>query len=80
MQEDKKEIKNGFPKVIVRHIGFGDSSINLRAYVWTDDPLEAIQMQSDINRAIKKRFDAEGIEIPFPHRTIVYKSDLPPNA
>jgi len=77
---EKKEIKNGLPKVIVRHIGFGDSSINLRAYVWTDDPLEAVQMQSDINRSIKKRFDAEGIEIPFPHRTIVYKSDLPPNA
>lgn len=69
----------GVPKVVVRHIGFGDSSINLRAYVWINDPLKAIQTQSDLNIAIKKRFDEEGVEIPFPYRTIVYKKDLPPN-
>jgi small-conductance mechanosensitive channel len=26
---------------------------------------------------IKKRFDEEGVEIPFPYRTSVYKKDLP---
>lgn len=67
------------PQVRVRMIGFGDSSLDLRAYVWTDDPYTAIQMHSDINIAIKKRFDAEGIEIPFPYRTIVYKNDRPSN-
>lgn len=67
-------------KVIVRLISFGDFSVNLRAYVWTEEPLRAMQMHSDINKAVKKRFDAEGIEIPFPYRTVVYKNDLPPNA
>ena len=77
---EKHHIGNAGNKVNVRHMGFGDFSINLRAYVWTDKPLEAVQMHSDINMAIKKRFDAEGIEIPFPYRTLVYKKDLPPNA
>jgi len=27
---------------------------------------------------IKKRFDKEGVEIPFPYRTVVFKKDLPP--
>ncbi|MFC2163173.1 mechanosensitive ion channel family protein, partial [Candidatus Altiarchaeota archaeon] len=27
----------------------------------------------DLNKSIKERFDREGIEIPFPYRTVVYK-------
>jgi small-conductance mechanosensitive channel len=77
---NKKQKTSGVPKVNVRLMSFGDHSVNLRAYVWTNDPLNAVQMHSDINKAIKKRFDSEGVEIPFPYRTIVYKNDLPPNA
>jgi small conductance mechanosensitive channel len=76
----KKEKKEGLPQVMVRLISFGDSSVNLRAYVWTSDPLNVFQLHGDINKAVKKRFDAEGIEIPFPYRTLVYKNDLPKNA
>jgi small-conductance mechanosensitive channel len=75
----KKEKKENKPQVPVRLVSFGDHSINLRAYVWTKDPLSVYEMHSDINKAIKRRFDAEGIEIPFPYRTIVYKNDLPKN-
>ncbi len=74
-----RDKKNNVPQVVVRAMSFGDSSINLRAYVWTRDPLQAVQMHSDLNIAIKKRFDAEGIEIPYPYRTLVYKKDLPTN-
>ncbi len=72
--EEQKE--EGMPLVKVRLISFGESSVNLRAYIWTNDPEIGFQMHSDINMAVKKRFDKEGIEIPFPHRTIVYKNDL----
>lgn len=75
-----EEKASGMDIVNVRVIGFGDSSINLRAYVWTADPLTAMQMHSDINRGIKEQFDLRGVEIPFPYRTLVYKSDLEPNA
>lgn len=74
-----KEIENNEPVVVVRLMSFGDSSVNLRASVWTNDPLKAIPLHSDINKAVKERFDKEGIEIPFPYRTVVYKNDLPKN-
>lgn len=68
-----QEINEGIPKVKVQVIGFGDSSVNLRANVWSDDLVNARMMHFDLNKSIKERFDLEGIEIPFPYRTIVYK-------
>lgn len=72
--DDEKAV--GDPIVWVRVMGFGDSSINLRASVWSVDPITGFMMKTDLNKSVKNRFDKEGIEIPFPYRTIVYKSDL----
>jgi len=69
-EEEKKE---NAPSIVTRLIGFGDSSVNLRAYIWAEDPIEGFVMRTDLFKTIKKRFDDEGIEIPFPYRTIVYK-------
>lgn len=63
------------PVVAVKLIGFGDSSVNLRAYVWAEEPMKAVQMHFDLNKSIKSRFDKEGIEIPFPHRTVYLRQD-----
>lgn len=76
----KKEKRDKLPVINVRVINFGDSSVNLRAYVWTNDPMTSYQMHSDINKTVKERFDREGVEMPFPYRTVVYKKDLNPNA
>lgn len=72
--------KAGMPIVKCRVIGFGDSSVNLRADVWSRNPDESWELFCDLNKSVKERFDREGIEIPFPYRTIVYKNDLPKNA
>ncbi len=69
----QEEIDDGVPAVIIRLINFGESSVNLRAQVWSNDPMLGFELKCDINKSIKERFDREGIEIPFPHRTIVYK-------
>ena len=74
-RNDEQKEKNE-PVVAVKLIGFGDSSVNLRAYVWAEDPMLAVQMNFDLNKSIKKRFDQEGIEIPFPHRTLYFKNEL----
>lgn len=69
-----------WPIVKCRVIGFGDSSVNLRADVWSETPELSWELFCDLNKSIKERFDKEGIEIPFPYRTLVYKKDLPANA
>ncbi len=69
-----EEKEAGIPQVKVKVIGYGDSSVNLRAWCWAKNFDDGIELLWDLNEKIKKRFDAEGIEIPFPHRTIVYKN------
>lgn len=71
----EEEIAAGVPLVVVRLIGFGDSSVNLRAYLWAKDFVTAFVMRTDLYKNVKKRFDAENIEIPFPYRTIVFKDE-----
>jgi small conductance mechanosensitive channel len=73
-----KEKKDNDPKVVTRVISFGDFSVNLRAWVWAKNPTDAFRMGCDLNKSIKETFDKEGIEIPFPYRTIVYKKDIKP--
>lgn len=70
------EFNEGESSSFVKLVSFGDSSINLRARVWTKNAATAFRITSDVNLAILKKFEKEGIEIPFPHRTIVYKSDI----
>jgi len=63
---------------LVRVISHGDFSIGLRAYVWAPDMDASWELKWWLMEHVKKRFDAEGVEIPFPYRTLVYKKDLPP--
>ena len=62
----------------IRVISHGDFSIGLRLYVWVKDADESYSAKFWLLEHIKKRFDREGVEIPFPYRTLVYKKDLPP--
>lgn len=61
----------------VRVIAYGDSSIVFRVYVWVPDSDTLWKTRFWLFENIKKRLDREGIEIPFPYRTLVYKKDLP---
>ena len=71
------DLENGLPKVSVRLVKIADHSLILRAYVWAMDPVQARVMHFELNRAIKLRFDREGIEIPYPQRTISFKGPTP---
>lgn len=49
--------------------GFGDSSMNLRLLVWTARE-NYFEILNRIPESAKRAFDREGIEIPFPQRTL----------
>lgn len=70
----EEQIEEGDEIVPVRVIMMGESSVNLRGWSWAENPPDAFVMGCDLLESIKKRFDKEGIEIPFPHRTLVYKT------
>jgi small-conductance mechanosensitive channel len=73
----EEEKKKGKPAVQVRVIGFGDSSVNLRAYVWTLDHSSGFSLKCDVFQSVKEQFDKLGVEIPFPYRTLVFKNNPP---
>jgi small conductance mechanosensitive channel len=57
------------PQPVIRVHELGDSSVNFvcRPWVHTSDYWDVYW---DITAAVKKRFDAEGISIPFPQRDV----------
>ncbi|MGD9778224.1 mechanosensitive ion channel family protein [Methanomethylovorans sp.] len=58
----------------------GDHAVNMRLLFWCADRKLCYTTGCEIRESIKKRFDAEGVEIPFPYRTIVYKKEMGQNA
>ncbi len=59
--------------VIVKDLA--DSGVTLELRIWASDRGDAWIAGQDLRESIKKRFDGEGITIPFPQRTISYLED-----
>jgi len=57
------------PKPLFIFLGFGESSIDLQFSLWTKRE-NFIAFKTSVQIEIKQAFDQNGIEIPFPHRTL----------
>lgn len=77
---NEQEIEANDAAVAIRVVALSDYSVDLKAYIWTAGSDNAFVLMCDLLKSVKERFDKEGIEIPFPYRTIVYKKDLKPDA
>ncbi|MEM2429375.1 MAG: mechanosensitive ion channel [Nitrososphaerales archaeon] len=62
------------PRVMV--MGFAESGVNLRLISRAKDQPTAFNMARDLLYQIKKEFDANGIEIPYPRRFLISDKDL----
>lgn len=58
---------------IIRFYGFGDSSINLKAILRVDDYAAQFAIKSEFIKRLHQRYNKEGINIPFPIRTVLMK-------
>ena len=66
---------NGVPKVRVRVVNLTDSAVVLRAWIWTANPDDGFAVRFDMYKDIKKRFQEEGIEIPFPQSVVHLRNE-----
>lgn len=66
----------GEPEPFVRFIpGFGDSSLDFTLICQVQEFVDQYIVQHELRKRIFKRFKEEGIEIPFPHRTVYLREE-----
>ncbi|WP_440991342.1 mechanosensitive ion channel family protein [Haloarchaeobius baliensis] len=60
------------PEPSVRLTELGDSSVGLKSRIWIENPSRAdfVKTRGEYVQAVKERFDEEGIDIPYPNRTV----------
>jgi small-conductance mechanosensitive channel len=81
VEEAKEGAKNipgllAEPAPFVRFIpGFGDSSLDFTLICQVKEFVDQYLAQHELRKRIFKRFKEEGIEIPFPHRTVYLREE-----
>jgi small-conductance mechanosensitive channel len=65
------------PAPICLLLGFGESSVELELRLWIEDPRNGLgNVKSDVLLRIWDKFQAHGIEIPFPQRDLHLRAPL----
>lgn len=65
------------PEPMFLFLGFGESSLDIQFSVWAKRE-SFLHLRNSIHEDVKSAFDAAGIEIPFPHRTLYAGSQSAP--
>lgn len=81
IEETKKAVGEipgllGDPEPFVRFIpGFGESSLDFTLICQVKEFVDQYLAQHELRKRIFKRFGEEGIDIPFPHRTVYMREE-----
>lgn len=67
VEKDERVLKDPAPMVVVDNLG--DSSVNIRVRFWVRSA-DYWETKFDMTKALKETCDKEGLEIPFPQRTV----------
>jgi small conductance mechanosensitive channel len=68
------DILEGIPEVEIRILEYRETGLYVRVFLWAEDHIKAFRLHTDVNYAIKKRFDAAGILFPYPVRRVQVES------
>lgn len=75
---EKQDIVDTSKPVQVFAREFNSSSVDFTIRWWAESaPLDMHESRDKVVRAIKSALDDEGIEIPFPYRTLTFKDSVP---
>jgi len=67
LSSDKRVLKDPVPQIVVSSLG--DSSVNITVRPWAKKE-DYWGLYFDMTEKVKKKFDAEGVSIPFPQRDV----------
>ena len=67
------EISEGKDRIRTALVSINDSTLSVRVWCWALNYDHSFDMRCDILESVKKRFDSEGIDLAYPHRTILFK-------
>ncbi|MEM6631087.1 MAG: mechanosensitive ion channel family protein [Bacteroidota bacterium] len=73
-RKEAEKLAGAIP-VMVHVIGLDDYAVRLRTWAWARNQADAMILGFELLENIKKRFEKEGIEIPYPIQTIVKKTE-----
>lgn len=71
--EEMPEIQKEYEPTVRFMPGFGESSLDFTLICHIRDVTEQFKVQSELRKRILKRFNQEGIEIPYPQRVVWLK-------
>lgn len=69
--------ETGVPKVVTKVTRLAESAVIVRVWAWSHNYDSAWSLRCDVIESIKKRFDKEGIVIPYPQRTVSFINQQP---
>jgi small-conductance mechanosensitive channel len=89
-KEDIENVRNVLLKIAEKNVicleepaplfiltGFGDSSVDIQFSIWSKRE-NFLALKNEMYQSIKKTFDEQGIEIPFPHVSLYSGSQSAP--
>ena len=75
LKENEKAME-GKSSILVSDLS--DSAVVLKVFIWGKNRGDAWTAAQELRESIKKRFDREGIIIPYPQRTVYIEEDRKP--